>query len=224
MYGWASLFFGLLSLNPIVSYGGSVHAHGQGVLDVAIGEQKAEIYLKISAHDAIGFEYKAKTKEQIDHVNHQQKKLSDPAQFILVQNRSCQFELVEKKGFKKLLGDGGALGHHSHDHHDSLDDSDHNHGSDDDHHHDDHDALDGLDTKGAFGRQVKAHTSSHTTSHSDIELSYKVTCTKPLAGSKLILGLDKVLPRLKKVTLQVIGTAKPFGGLRKLSGPLEIGL
>jgi hypothetical protein len=62
---------------------------------------------------------------------------------------------------------------------------------------------------GCTSKTVKAGLESENGQHSEMEAEIAVTCEKSFKGAQVTLGLMKQFKRIKKISVEIIGTEKP---------------
>ena len=205
------------------------HSHGEGSLDIAVQGKKVEIRLVAPLADVVGFEHGARTKKEKQTVEKSIEIFSSPSKFMAL-DKNCKFNVTDLEGLSQLLQgeDHHKSGHEDHhksgheDHHKSGHEDHHKSGHEDhhkveDHHksgHEDHHKS-GHEDHHKSGHEDHHKSDLHDDKHQDLEARYTVECKSVVEGKALIIKLKDVLPRLKRVKVQLLGSKKATGGLRR---------
>ncbi|MEM9813282.1 MAG: DUF2796 domain-containing protein [Pseudomonadota bacterium] len=175
----------------------SAHVHGHGELNIAIDGVRMAITLIAPGADIVGFEYEAKSDEDLAAVETAIATLSDPTQlFIAEPSGACQVvratvELIIEGPDDHDHGDEHAAhDDHAHDDHDH----DHDHAAHDDHDHDhDHAAHDD-----------HGHDEVAEASHSEFQADYLLECAEIESIQSITFPYFEIFAGAEELDIQIV--------------------
>ena len=155
------------------------HEHGVGEFNLATDGQKLIIEIELPAHDVVGFEHEARTKEQKRAVNAAVEKLKIAGQNVSIPSRAnCKADAAAKVESGLIKNDKGhehhVDGHHDDGHHD------HDHKG---HHDEDHASGEG---------------------HSEFSIQYTYKCSDINKLTQVEVQMFKNFSRMKKLKVQAL--------------------
>ena len=147
----------------------AAHVHGHAELTMAIENNRIQLQLISPAEALVGFEYQAKTEQEVNKVVATKKLLSSIEHLIQFSGTDCQMTDY-KVNVEGLMS---AEEHHDHKEHDS--------------HHNDHE------------HQHEHKEQDDHSSHAEISADYALTCIDTAKISKATISLFKHFSALEKV-------------------------
>lgn len=205
------------------------HEHGAASLDIALEGKRLDIALSSPSANIVGFEYKARTKQDKQRLQQALASLQQADKLFItpaaagctlvdthIENSQDGHAGHDDHGHDEHKGHGGHddHGHGEHKAHGGHDDHGHGehkgHGGHDDHGHGDHKAHGGHDDhghsahKGHGGHDDHGHGEHSDSEHSDIEAEYSFRCDNPAELTQLTLGLFKVFPAIERLDARLI--------------------
>lgn len=155
------------------------HEHGVGALNIAVDGNTVALAFQAPGFDIVGFEYGAKSPEDVSAVEAAVASLNSPLDlFVLPEAASCSVSEAEVE----LEGENAH--HDEHDEHDEAHD-------DHDKAHDDRDESDHEDEAG----------------HTEFHAEYTLNCGNPDALSEISFAYFKTFPNAKEIEVQIISTS-----------------
>ena len=135
------------------------HEHGHGTLNIAVEGKKLEMELEIPGADIVGFEHKAKSKQDKEAIKNAKKLLAKPLSlFVMPKDAKC--EVVKAK--VHLTGEDKKHDHHDH-HKNKHKGHDHGHKKHKAHSHD-------------HGHKKKHKDHKHEANHNEFHAEYEMKC------------------------------------------------
>lgn len=171
------------------------HEHGVGALNIAFDGANVAMEFIAPGADIVGFEYEAKSNEDIAAVESALAALADPATlFSFTASADCQ--LISADAELESEESEGHDDHHDDDHsdHGHDDHTDDSHDDHDDHGHDDH-ADDSHDDHDDHDNEA---------SHTEFHAAYTFKCAQPDDATQLTFGYFDVFENAREVHVQVI--------------------
>lgn len=189
------------------------HVHGQAELMIAADGEALEIELISPAMNLVGFEHKAKSKQEVEAVNAAQRILEKPDQLFTFIEARCVLtsSAVDIEGLLHTNSHAHgqhAHGQHAHSSHQKHHDDQSRHGKDghhDEHRH--HDRHNHQDDHGGHAHDEKAHVDhahGKHDQHSEITASYSFQCSNPAELVSLSTHLLEKFPGIQEIHAQWI--------------------
>ena len=174
------------------------HVHGVATVTIAIEGNQIEMLIESPADGLVGFEHKASSNKEKQAVRQAEKLLKSPELLFSFNGASCKSEEMTVD-LSKLIDDES---HHHEDKHDHED----KHGHEDKHDHDDkhghkdkHDHEDKHDHDDKHGHDHEGHSEKHKSEHSDISVTYLLSCDETANLESVSVNLFKLFPRIEKI-------------------------
>ncbi|ATF20374.1 zinc uptake protein ZrgA [Phaeobacter gallaeciensis] len=165
------------------------HEHGVGTLNIAIENTTVSMEFEAPGADIVGFEYPAKSEEDISAVNTALATLSSPLQLFVVPD-SALCSIVDAHA---ALESGEEHEDHADEHaHEEHADEEHTHDhGHEEHEHEEHDS---------------GHHDGHAehAAHSEFHANYVLDCAKPEALSDITFAYFTAFQQAQSVDVQVI--------------------
>lgn len=184
------------------------HAHGTGVLNVAIEGKTLAIELTVPASDIVGFEHAPRSAEEIERLKASEAALQEPlALFQLPEAAACQAgpASVTVSGAGAEDADGKAKSNeHKY--------SGHGH----DGHHHDHSG----DANPADGGPTGAQSNEDGEAHTEFLASYTFLCEKPKALTTLALPYFKKFGKAEKLDARIVAGNGQTAGVATRERPV----
>lgn len=185
------------------------HEHGVGQLNVAFDGQQIAMELHAPGADIVGFEYAAKSAEDLAAVQTAIATLSQPLELFKfseaagcsVVEAAAELESESEHHDEHAHGDGhedhSEDGHEDHEHEDHAKD-DHDEDDHKDHGHEDH-------AEGAHDHEEEGHE-DHA-GHTEFHAEYLLTCAEPAAITAIDFAYFTAFPNALEVEVQMISDA-----------------
>jgi len=182
------------------------HVHGLAELTLALEGNILEISFESPSANIVGFEYKAKTDEQIAAVKNAKSILESPNKLFTFNGTTCSIKGASADVSALLSGNDHSdhddnKDEHEHDKHD--DHSDHDEHKDG-HEHDMHDD----------------HSDDGKAAHSEVDASYQFSCANGSQLQAISVNLIDLFPAIEKIKAMWVTDTKQGGSEVKASSKL----
>ena len=175
------------------------HEHGVGALNIAIDGTAVAMEFHAPGADIVGFEYEAKSDEDLAKIDAAISTLSAPqALFVLPSEAGCSLTnasvSLESEENHSDHGDHEHEDHAEHDHgHDDHKDEDH---AEHDHGHDDH-----------IDEDHAVHDHGQDAGHTEFHAEYAMTCDNPDALTSIEFAYFETFANAQEIEVQIVSSS-----------------